>query len=174
MRLSTIALLLTLSVCVCAQDKVQPLNVKLGLWQTTSTFTTTGALPIPAEMLQKLTPEQRARMEERMKSSSGEKTRTTTSKSCLTKEKLDKGFDLGGKEEGCKQTVLSSTSSKADVKVVCQKEGMNSSGALHLEALSTESVKGSGQMSLTGGGHTMNTNTTFTAKWLGATCGNTE
>src|SRR5689334_10995600 len=72
-------------------DKYQPLNVKLGLWETTSTITTKGQVPVSDEMLSRLTPEQRARVEERMKAQAGDRTTTHTYKSCLTKEKLERG-----------------------------------------------------------------------------------
>lgn len=44
-------------------------------------------------------------------------------------------------------------------------------GTINLETLSSETVKGSGRTKATGGGHTMNTSTTFTSKWLGPSCG---
>jgi hypothetical protein len=77
-----------------AQIKVEPLNVKTGLWEATMTTTTSGAAPIPAELLSRLTPEQRAKMEEgaKVKASFASKTRTITSKSCVTREQLEKGF----------------------------------------------------------------------------------
>lgn len=50
-----------------SEVKHQPLNIKTGLWETTSTLKMSGDMPIPAGMLDKLTPEQRARLDERMK-----------------------------------------------------------------------------------------------------------
>jgi hypothetical protein len=64
MRNVLLGIVLLLSLTVMAADKIQPLNVKLGLWETTHTTTTSGQMPIPPEMLAKLTPEQRAKMEE--------------------------------------------------------------------------------------------------------------
>jgi hypothetical protein len=162
-------LVLLSSGVVWAADKIQPLNVKLGLWETTTTMTTSGAMPLPAELLSRLTPEQRARMEERMKANSAEKSTTKTSKNCLTKEQLEKGPAFG-EEKGCTQTVVTSTSSKADVRIACETAGMKSEGTLQMEALSTESVKGSGHFTVTGGGHTMNSSSTFSSKWIGPVC----
>ena len=174
MRAIFMGLILGLTIFVWAADKVQPLNVKTGLWETTATIATSGAMPIPAELLSKLTPEQRARMEDRLKASAAEKIKTTTSKKCLTKEELEKGLAFGEQKKECTQTVVTSTSNKAEVRVACENETMNSSGTIQIEALSRESVKGSGQMSVTDGGHTMNANTTFTAKWIGPICGETK
>src|SRR5690242_9544509 len=50
-----------------AATKMQPLNVKPGLWETTVTYSMAGELPMSPEMLKKMTPEQRARLEEAMK-----------------------------------------------------------------------------------------------------------
>jgi hypothetical protein len=152
-----------------AADKIQPLNVKLGLWETTHTTTMSGEMPIPPEMLAKLTPEQRAKMEERMKANSAGRTTTSTSKSCLTKEKLEQApFSDRGKE--CAPTILTSTSSNAVIKFTCDMSGMKMSGTINVEALTPENVKGSAQTTATGN-HTMNVNATFTSKWLGSSCG---
>ena len=90
MRTILAGLVMLSSVAVWAADKLQPLNVKAGLWETTTTRITNGEMPIPAEFLARLTPEQRGKMEARMKANSAEKTKTNTSKSCMSKEKLEK------------------------------------------------------------------------------------
>jgi len=57
------------------------------------------------------------------------------------------------------------------VKMTCQFADVRSSGVMHIDALSPESVKGSGQMTSNGGGNTMTVNTSFSAKWIGPSCG---
>src|SRR5262245_38326842 len=90
-----------------AQTKLQPLNVKTGLWESTITTTTSGQMPIPAEMLARLTPEQRAKFEARMNQNASPKTRTYTNRDCETKEKLaEQPFNS---EKECKQTIVTST-----------------------------------------------------------------
>jgi len=166
-----IAVVLFASVAL-AQSKFQPLNVKPGLWESTTTSTTAGQMPVPAELLSKLTPEQRAKFEARMKSNSASRTNTFTHKSCETKEKLaEQPFD--DKQE-CKQTLLTSTSTAAEIRMSCQFGDVTSTGTMKIHVLSPESVKGSGQMTSNGGGHTMNVNTSFSAKWLGASCGSVK
>lgn len=155
-----------------AQGKFQPLNVKTGLWESTTTSTTSGQMPIPAELLAKLSPEQRAKVEARMQANSAPKTRTFTTKGCETKEKLAEQPFNDQKE--CKQTVLTSTGSRAEIKVSCEIGDVRSTGTMNIEALSPEAVKGSGQMTSDGGGHTMKINTNFSAKWLGASCGDVK
>lgn len=169
MRIILAGLILLLSVAGWTADKFQPLNVKVGLWETTATTRTSGAMPVPDELLAKLTPEQRAQVEEKMKSSP-EKTRTTTSKSCITKEDLEKGAKFGEVSKECSQTIVTSTSSKLEMRFACQSPEGSANGTLAFQALSPESVKGTGEGSVSGGGHTMKTNTTFTSKWIGPVC----
>jgi Protein of unknown function (DUF3617) len=173
MRPILLGLVLLLSGAVWAADKIQPLNVKTGLWETTRTSTTSGQMPIPPELLARLTPEQRAKMEERMKANSAEKSRTNTSKSCLTKEKLEKA-PFSDEQKDCTRTIVTSTSSEAEIKFVCDKSGMKANGTIHVEAITPESVKGSAQTAIASGGRTMNTSGSFTSKWLGPNCGDVQ
>lgn len=170
MRTILAGLVMLSSVAVWAADKFQPLNVKTGLWETTSTRTTSGEMPIPAEVLARLTPEQRAKMEAKMKANSAERTKTTTSKSCMTKEKLEKA-PFSDEQKECTRTIVTSTSSKAEVGFVCDKEDTKINGTINIEALNPENVKGASHVTITGGGHTMSTSGTFTSKWLGSACG---
>lgn len=155
-----------------AQNKFQPLNVKTGLWESSVTSTRSGQVPIPAELLARLTPEQRAKFEARMKASSAAKATTITKKDCETKEKLaDQPFN---NQKECKQTIVTSTSTKAEIKVSCDFGDVKANGTMQVEALSPENVKGSGQMTSNGGGNSMSMNTSFSAKWLGPSCGSVE
>lgn len=149
--------------------KLHPLNVKTGLWETTTTWTIGGEMPIPASMLNKLTPEQRARLEERMKANSAANTHTDTDKKCLTKEDLEKA-DFGAGKENCKQTIVTSTSAKAEGNFSCEVEGAKMSGTVEIEAIDQEHVKGSAHGTATGGGRTMTSSETFTSKWLAPAC----
>ena len=147
--------------------KYQPLNVKPGLWERTLTLTRTGALPIPPEMLNRLTPEQRARMEERMKANSAGHTTTNTEKNCITKEDLEKPIKFDNR---CTWTITESTSTKAKGNVSCEAEGMKVNGNGEFAAPDPEHIKGSMHTTSRGGGNTMTVDATFTSKWLGATC----
>ena len=129
-------------------------------------------MPIPEELLSRLTPEQRAKFEARMKSNSAPKGTTTTKKDCETKEKLAQEPFNDRKE--CKQTIVTSTGTKAEIKISCDFGDIKASGTMEVEALSPENVKGSGQMRSNGGGHSMSMNTTFSAKWLGPSCGSVD
>jgi hypothetical protein len=151
-----------------AADAVQPLDVKLGLWEGTSTMERSGAPPIPAEVLERMTPEQRAKIEERMKAQQGPK--TTTRKHCITKEDLAKAMAFGNDEKTCHRTVLASTSSRLDFKIECGAGTMKSNGEIHVQVLNSEHVKGSMVMNVGDGTRSMKMNSTFESKWLGPVC----
>lgn len=146
-----------------------PLNVKTGEWESTSTNETSGQLPVPQEMLDKMTPEQRAKMEAAMKARGMQGPRTTVYKHCVKKEDLDKPFAKND-EKACKQTILTSSATRQEVHMECEMGGGKQVGTLKLEALDSSTVKGSMQMTASNGGRTMNINSTFSAKWLGPTC----
>lgn len=158
-----------------AAEKIQPLDVKLGLWESTTVRQSSGLPPIPPEVLARLTPEQRAKLEAAAKANASRGPRTETRKSCLTKEKLDKALTFGqSNDTNCKATIVTSTRTKEEVHFECAGEGMKGSGDMHIEALSSENVKGSIQMNAAGGGNAMKTSVNFTAKWLGPSCGNVK
>ncbi|HEY4052352.1 MAG TPA: DUF3617 domain-containing protein [Terriglobales bacterium] len=154
---------------------LQPLNIKPGLWEQTVNSTVAGEMPIPAEMLNRLTPEQRARMEDRMKANSAAHTHTTTDKHCLSKEDAQKNKFLNlDRNKECTGTITTSTSTSAKGRVSCESEGMKMTGALEILARDSEHVNGSWHATTNGAGHTMNVDSTFTSKWLGPSCGNVK
>jgi hypothetical protein len=150
------------------QVKYQPLNVKTGLWEKTATYKTGGHMPVPAGMLEKLTPDQRARFEARMNARSSGNTRTTTERSCLTAQQLNDPTDLADK--GCTVTVTESTSSKATGSISCRIQGMEMTGTAEFDAIDQEHVQGTEHVTSTGNGNTMTTDVTFTSKWIGSSC----
>jgi len=175
---SFLLLLLSGSLVTLAQEttsagpKFQPLDIKPGLWETTRTIKTVGELPIPAGTLEKLTPEQRARFQERMSANSGGHTTTTTDKHCVTKAELEqRKLEVSASRE-CKPTVITSTSSVAKGRLACEIEDMRGNATFEAEALDSEHVKGSAHGSLSGSGHKLNVDASFSSKWLGSTCGN--
>jgi len=156
-----------------AADKLQPLDIKMGLWETSMTHSAAGMsqMPqIPPEALAKLTPEQRARMEEMMKSRSG----ATTVKSCITKEKLEKNLAFRDDRPQCTRTLVSSSSSGFEMKMHCGEKDSTSDGTFKLDVINSESVKGAFHMVVSGGDHSMNIDNTFTGRYLGPACGDVK
>src|SRR5262249_17949783 len=148
----------------CALLGAETMNVKPGKWQTTMTMESSGRPPIPQETLDKMTPQQRQMMEERMKAAMAPRTTTTTS--CITKEEIEKGLALGNDDKSCTRTVISSSSSKQEVKIECNREGTKVVGTMRVESLGSETAKGTMQMQMISAGRTMNMNSTFTSKYL--------
>src|SRR5437868_5425364 len=96
-----IAISTVLLPVVLAAADTPALNVRLGLWETTSTTNVGGQMPIDTS---KMTPEQKARMEAAMRGMLGKHTNTTTS--CLTKERLERGtFTDEQDRPDCKTTI---------------------------------------------------------------------
>jgi hypothetical protein len=152
--------------------KVVPLNIKPGLWETTINSNVDGGMPIPAGMLERLSPEQRARFEERMKANSAAHSRTATHTKCVTKEDIEKQkLDFASSKE-CTPTVITSTSTAAKGKLSCEMDEMKSTATFDVEAPDQEHLKGSSHGTISGSGHSMKIDTTFTSKWLGSSCGN--
>jgi len=130
------------AMVVVAANGVQPLNVKTGLWQVTMTTTIQG-MGAP---------------------------RTHTYKSCVTKENLNQ-YPFADRENNCKYTVQSSTSSHMDVSGSClPNEGGNADFKIQLDAIDSENVKGTGQLTIAGPGGSMHGDYSGKGKWIGASC----
>src|SRR5262249_9492942 len=112
-------------------NKLQPLNVKLGLWENTTTISSSGALGIPPEKLAKMSPEQRARVEAALKARSGQSAHTNTYKSCLTKDQLQK--TPFADKQNCAETLISSSAKEAEVSFECTMEEAKGSGTMKIE-----------------------------------------
>jgi len=150
--------------------KWRPLNLKAGLWESSRTWTTSGQMPIPEGMLDRLTPEQRARFEARMKANSSAKTHTTDDKQCVTKEDLQKPPRLTERAD-CTWTLLESSDTSAKGNAICQVEGMKMTGNGEFRAPDQEHMTATIHLTSTGGGHTMITDATIASKWLSSSCG---
>ncbi|MGA9964087.1 MAG: DUF3617 domain-containing protein [Terriglobales bacterium] len=169
-----IVLIVASPLALWAADKVQPMDVKVGLWEVTETTASSGQMPVPASLLEKLTPEQRARIEERMNARSGQPKKPITYKTCVTQEQIDKGYSFAEDPKMCTSTVVSSTTSKEEVRLECMENGMKLNGKAQLEAIDSEHVKAQTQFVGSGGDRMMNSTSTFSAKWLGPSCGDTK
>jgi uncharacterized protein DUF3617 len=151
---------------ICAGQS--PLNVKPGEWESTISNDTSGQLPVPQEMIDKMSPEQRARMEAMMKARGLGAPRTMVNKHCVKKEDLDKPF--GNNDKSCKRTIVTSSATKQEIHMECEMGGGKQVGTLTFEAVDSSTIKGSMQMTASNGGRTMNVNSTFSSKWLGPAC----
>jgi len=150
-----------------------PMDIKLGLWETTVTNLMDISAMLPPEVLSKLTPEQRAKMEAAMQGRGGP--RMNSSKHCITKETINEAFSNVGrgntKETNCTQTLVTSTSSKMVMHMECTSGTMKTSSEIQVEAIDRENTKGSIVTTAAGAGRGGNAKIELTSKWLGADCG---
>jgi hypothetical protein len=162
-----------LMVLMCAAAfaaDVAPLDVKAGEWETTVNTQGAGAIAaaaIPPDVLSKMSPDQRAKVEAALKQANQPK--TTVSRKCVKKEDLSKPLTLGNNRT-CKETLVDSSRTKQEVHVDCDDKGGKVSGTVRVEALSSENIKVDMQFTVAMNGQTMSMNNTATAKWLGAAC----
>ncbi len=178
--------ILLASVMMCpaaiwAQD-IKPIDVKAGLWETNSTTQISGiampAMPqLTPEQLAQMPPEARARIEGMMKGAAGSP-RTTTTKSCITKEQLSK--PMFNSEKSCTYKLANSSSSMQQIHVECATGNTKTVGDLTLQRIDSEHTKGDMTMKASGDGSTkgapqnMTIKMSMDAKWLGADCGSVE
>jgi hypothetical protein len=127
---------------VVAADTVQPLNVKTGVWQVTMTTTIQG-MGGP---------------------------HTHSYKSCVTKENLNQ-YPFADRENNCKYKIQSSTGSHMDVSGSClPQEGGKADFKIQLDAIDSENVNGTGQLTLAGPQGEMHGDYSGKGKWMGASC----
>jgi hypothetical protein len=175
-KLVFLGVLCSWAILVMAGDEINPLNVKLGLWQMSSTGTLTGRPPIPPDMLAKMTPEQRAKFDEAMKKIAAGAAKNNVHKSCLTKEKMEKDQSpfLMENKASCKRTILKSTESRWESREVCEERGVKTEANLQIEVIDSEHVRGTLHATSAGNANSMNVKTELTGKWLGTSCGDVK
>jgi hypothetical protein len=154
-----------------AADNLTPIDAKAGLWEVTSVSERSGAPPIPAETLAKLPPEQRARIEAQFLSMSKPETKTT--QSCFTKEDVAKGFGWNNTDKSCRQTIVTSTGSKLEVKWECE-GAQKGSGSIKIDAPDSSHVNGHVAITMGANGRVMNMKVETAAKWLSNSCGDVK
>ena len=167
-------MLVSVSAASWAADGV-PLAVKTGEWEVTTISQQSGQMPFPADMLSKLSPEQRARLEADVKANAARGPHKSVTKSCVTKEDLNTPF-WGHKSEdaSCKWTIVSSSPQKTEAREECSGKGLKRSNTIQLEALNSETVKGVMHSTASAGQRTMNGDATLSGRWLGATCSKSD
>ncbi|MFY9646341.1 MAG: DUF3617 domain-containing protein [Terriglobales bacterium] len=170
-----LVLMISCFLTFCSAQDAAQLNVKEGLWEQTVTHSMSGmpsgAANISPDMLAKLPPDQRAKVEAMM---SGRPT-TDVHKQCVTKEKLQKNAAFGDNRGDCTRTVISSNGRHLEAKFHCQEKDAKSDGNIVIDALGSDNVKGSVHIVTTSEqAHNMTMDFTFTSKYLGPSCGDVK
>ncbi|HXQ64245.1 MAG TPA: DUF3617 domain-containing protein [Steroidobacteraceae bacterium] len=174
-KLGVATALCLLAVIAVAADRIA---IKPGLWEISHTMESEGVPVIPEDVLARLSPEQRARMEAAMKAHGGGALGTNgTVRECITEKDLDHPFKADKPESHCTHTTASRTATSMEVHMQCKdmgRPGMNAEGTFKWQAPTSESMQGLVEMHMSDGTHTMTHRTKLTGKWLGADCGDVK
>jgi len=165
--LGTGLILVPLTAAVAAQAPA--LDVKMGLWEITSTINVGGAMPVPDTS--GMTPEQKQRMESAMRGVMGQ---PTVTKTCMTREKFnDSNFMSSGSDGTCKQVLTTNTATALDGTVTCTGDRAMT-GEMHVRASSPTAFAGTMKMNAAAAGRPMAVDVKMQGKWLGADCGDVK
>jgi hypothetical protein len=168
MKLKPLCLVLLMgSAGLIAQ--AEPLKVKSGLWETTTVTEKSGANK-PTN-LDKLTPEQRSKVEAQLAARAKKETHVV--KSCLreTQIKSAEAFIGSTKQHGCTRKVELQTASDVKATIECRGGANPMTGTVEMHAVNEESMTGKSEM-LYGAPDRLQllTKSDISAKWLGANC----
>ncbi len=157
----------SLSVAAVAVADAPALDVKMGLWEVTTSMQIAGQMP--AFDTSKLTPEQKAQVEKMMQSMMAAHTRMT--QMCMTQEKFEQSTFLMDDDSGakCKQTLTTNSKSTLDSTVECS-GARTTTARMHIDARSPTSVEGTIDTVGTDQGKSITVAMKLTGKWLGADC----
>lgn len=154
-----------------AAGAIAPLDIRLGLWEITLTVKIDNPPPLPPQVLAKLTPEQRARIESKARQRDLERAQTTVKSSCLgDKERHQPSLFAFGEAPGCHQTVLNASRTRQEIQVDCGPGLSKGGGTFRIEAIDPENVKVSSDWFATDGSRTLRSSSSATLRWLGASC----
>jgi len=115
----------------------------------------------------------RARFEKMWKDREAKGAQTKTRQTCITDAKL-KGDAFVEDEPNCTKTVFKSSSKELNVRVQCASEEGTRISTYHIQAQSSDQVKGAVRIENSGGGRTLDIANDFTAKWAGTACGDVK
>lgn len=158
-----------LSTILVAADKVQPLNAKPGMWELSISQQMSGAPPVPPDVLAKMSPEQREKIEAMFKQQAGKLTAPRIRKSCITQEQLSKN-PFTEERPGCQRTVISSTSTVYEFHQECTENGAKIVSDGKFEAPTDSTMKGTMKTKADNAGRVTNVNIDMSGKWLSADC----
>lgn len=162
-------LLTTLSAAGAAAER---LNVKLGLWEMTSTMRFSGMPPLPKEVTDKMTPEQRAKMAADLKAAAAEEPEPEVSSECITQEDLDKPFQSANSDE-CTQTIVRTTKTTQEIRMACTGK-VKGSGLFRVTTPTPETMTGTLDLKAGEGPDAFVIKGTIKGRWLGADCGDED
>jgi hypothetical protein len=155
---------LTVSLLASSAER---LNIKTGLWEITSTTQMSGTPQLPKELTANLTPQQRAKMEADFKAASKDP-KKDVDRSCITQKDVENPFH--GASENCKQSIIHTTRTTQEVRLVCAGEPKGS-GFIRINTPTPETMTGVMDIKMGEGADALTLKANLTGRWLGADCG---
>jgi len=141
----------------------ETLDIKTGAWEVTISTAMSG-MPIPKEAMAKMSPEQRARMEASMRAQAGQG-KPHTSRSCVTREDIDRGQLMRSDEPNCKRKVITQNARHLEMEEVCTGPEPSKS---HFKVDATSRERYTGSLDTTRGDGKVHVD--MTGRWIAATC----
>lgn len=149
-----------------AADK---LNVKTGLWEITSTTHISGMPPLPKEVMDQVTPEQRAQVEQAFKAEAARGPQTDVDRECITEKDLTRPFE-GADDSNCSHTITNTTRTTQEVRLTCTGE-YKGAGLLRITTPTPETMTGSLDLKMGDTNEAMTIKSQLKGRWLGSDCG---
>ena len=145
-------------------------NVKPGAWEMTTTTTSTGSV-MPAEALAKMSPEQRAKVEQAIQASSGKPT-TRVDKHCVTQNDLDEDRLFKSTHENqCTRKIVAKSATRIVLEQTCAAPSA-STATITIETQSPDSLTTTVDFVRGGGDWKMHLESH--GRWLGDSCAGIE
>jgi hypothetical protein len=141
----------------------ETLDIKTGAWEVTISTAMSG-MPIPKEAMAKMSPEQRAGMEASMRAQAGQG-KPHTSRSCVTREDIDRGQLMRSDEPNCKRKVITQNARHVEMEEVCTGPEPSKS---HFKVDATSNERYTGSIDTTRGDGKAHVD--MTGRWIAATC----
>ncbi len=141
----------------------ETLDIKTGAWEVTISTAMSG-MPIPKEAMAKMSPEQRAGMEASMRAQAGQG-KPHTSRSCVTREDIDRGQLMRSDEPNCKRKVITQNARHVEMEEVCTGPEPSKS---HFKVDATSNERYTGSIDTTRGDGRVHVD--MTGRWIAATC----
>jgi hypothetical protein len=145
------------------------LNVKTGLWEITSVTEVSGMPPLPKELLDQMTPQQREEMRAAMKAEQAKGPESDTDRECITEKELETPFESADKEN-CKQTIVATTRTTQEVRLVCAGE-YKGEGFLRVSTPTPTTMTGLLELTAGAGPDAMKIKAQMKGRWLSSDCG---
>ena len=168
-RSTAVAALLLTALSAAGAER---LNVKLGLWEMTSIMRFSGVPPLPKEVMDKMTPEQRAKMLADLKAAAAEEPEEEVSSECITQEDLDKPFQSANSDD-CTQTVVRTTRNTQEIRMTCTGK-VKGSGVFRVTTPTPDTMTGELDLKTGEGPDAFTLKGKIKGRWLGPDCGDED